>query len=97
MNRYQDFLPILIASALMYGLRLSGLLLGARLPRSGRAKRMMDALPGAIFAAIVLPGALSAGWVGVTAAAGTAICTRKTGNVLLGMLVGVGLVALLRR
>jgi len=95
MNR--DLAAVLLTALLVYALRLSGLLLGERIPRSGPARRVLDALPGAVFAALVAPGILAAGWPGLAAAGGIFLCVRKTGNVLLAMLLGVALVALLRR
>lgn len=88
---------ILLAAAATYGLRLGGLLLASRLPREGRFKRFMDALPGTILLALVAPGALAAGPWGLVAAAATAVCTWKTGQVFLAMLVGVAIVAVQRQ
>jgi Predicted membrane protein len=56
----------------------------------------MDALPGAVFAALVFPGIVGAGVPGGVAAGVIFAATRKTGNVLLALLLGVGTVALLR-
>ena len=85
------------AAAATYGLRLGGLLLSDRLPKGGRFRRVMDALPGTILLSLVAPGALAAGAWGVLAAGITALCTWKTRNVFLSMLVGMGIVAVTRR
>ncbi len=85
-----------LSAILTYGLRVGGLLLGSRLPRSGRFKKFMDALPGTILLSLVAPGIISAGFWGCVAALCTAICTYKTKNVFLSMLVGMTIVAVHR-
>lgn len=90
-------MAVLGAAAATYGLRLGGLLLSDRLPRYGALRRFMDALPGTILLSLVAPGILAAGVWGAVAAAATAICTWKTRNVFMAMLVGVGIVAAARR
>jgi uncharacterized membrane protein len=90
-------LAILGAAAVTYGLRLGGLLLSDRLPQNGAFRRFMEALPGTILLSLVAPGILAAGIWGAVAAAATAICTWKTRNVFLSMLVGVAIVAATRR
>ena len=87
---------ILLAAAITYALRLGGLLLADWLPRKGRFKVFMDALPGAILVALVAPGILSAGLWGCIAAACTAVLTWKTQNVFLAMLTGMLIVAVTR-
>lgn len=89
-------MAVLGAAAATYGLRLGGLLLSDRLPRYGAFRRFMDALPGTILLSLVAPGILAAGVWGAVAAAATAICTWKTRNVFLSMLVGVAIVAAAR-
>ena len=76
-----------------YGLRLSGLLLAGRLPKTGKFKRFMDALPGTILLSLIVPAAISAGPVGWLATILTGLCSLKTGNVFVSMLVGIGVVA----
>lgn len=87
---------IALSAALVYAIRFLGLVLGNRLPKTGSFKRGMDALPGTIFAALVFPGLAEAGLPGWAAAAVIFLVVRKTGNVLLAMLLGVGAVAMLR-
>lgn len=90
------FAVIALSAAFVYSIRFLGLVFGEKLPRTGFFKRGMDALPGAIFAALVFPGIVSAGIPGGVAAGVIFAATRKTGNVLLALLLGVGTVALLR-
>jgi uncharacterized membrane protein len=91
------FLTIGLAAVVTYSLRFGGLMLAEKLPRSGRWKRFMDALPGALLLSLIAPAIVSAGvWGGVGALA-TAVCAYKTGNTLLSMLLGVAIVALHRQ
>ncbi len=58
---HQGAIPsILLASAITYALRLGGLLLADRLPKSGPARRFLDCLPGTILVSLTVPGALHA-------------------------------------
>ena len=88
---------VLGAAAVTYGLRLGGLLLAERLPQNGGFRRFMEALPGTILLSLVAPGILAAGPWGAVAAASTAVCTWKTRNVFLSMIIGVVIVATARR
>jgi branched-subunit amino acid transport protein len=87
---------IALSALLVWGIRFLGLVFGEKLPRTGFFKRAMDALPGAIFAALVCPGIVEAGIPGGVASCVIFVVTRKTGNVLLSLFLGVGTVALLR-
>lgn len=93
----QVLITIGCAAMVTYGLRLGGLLLAGRLPRSGGWKCFMDALPGTILISLIAPGIVSAGWWGGLGALATAICAHKTGNVILSMVLGVAIVALQRQ
>ena len=87
------WLAILCAALVTYSLRLSGLLLAGRLPKTGRFKRFMDALPGTILLSLIIPAAIAAGPIGWLATAITGMCSLKTGNVFVSMLVGIIIVA----
>ena len=87
---------IFLAGALVFLIRYTGLVLGDRLPKTGFFKRLMDALPGTVFAALVFPGLVDTGWPGAVAAAVIFVATRKTGNVMVAMLLGMATVAMLR-
>ncbi|MCB2217050.1 AzlD family protein [Desulfofustis glycolicus] len=88
------WLVIGAAALVTYGLRISGLLLAGRLPKSGRFKTFMDALPGTILLSLIIPAAVAAGPIGWLATLATGLCSCKTGNVFLSMVVGVAIVAL---
>ncbi len=90
-------LTIGLAAVVTYSLRFGGLILAEKLPRSGRWKRFMDALPGAILLSLIAPEIVSAGLWGGVGAVATAVCAYKTGNTLLSMLLGVTIVALHRQ
>jgi uncharacterized membrane protein len=92
-----EWAAIGLCAAVTYGLRLGGLLLASRLPESGRIKRAMDALPGAILLALVAPSVAGAGLWGFLGAGLTALLVRVTGNVFLAMAAGVGVVAAARQ
>lgn len=81
------------AACVTYSLRFGGLLLAGRLPKTGRFKRFMDALPGTILLSLIVPTALSGGVWSWVATLCTALCSLKTGNVFLSMMVGVAIVA----
>ncbi len=84
------------AIGVTYGLRLGGLLLSERLPRSPVFRTFMEALPGTILLALVAPGIVAAGPWGCTAALVTVLTALKTRQTLLAMLAGM-LVIILQR
>jgi uncharacterized membrane protein len=55
------FLTIGGAAVATYGLRIGGLLLAERLPKTTRFKRFITALPGTILLSLIVPAAISAG------------------------------------
>lgn len=89
-------LTIGAAALVTYGLRIGGLLLAGRMPRSGRFKVFLDTLPGTILLSLVVPGILAEGAWGAVAALSVAVCARKTGNLFLAMVIGVGIIAVRR-
>ena len=95
-NDLNAIAAILGAAVVTYALRLGGLLLAERMPRSPAFRSFMDALPGTILVALVVPGIMVAGWIGWGAAFLTAISAYKSKNILLSMLVGMGTVAVWR-
>ena len=87
---------ILLASGLTYGLRLGGLLLADRLPRSGPARRFLDYLPGTILLSLTVPGALHAGVEGMIGLGVCLLVFMRTRSMLLTMAAGMAGVCLLR-
>ncbi|MBI5594276.1 MAG: AzlD domain-containing protein [Deltaproteobacteria bacterium] len=87
---------ILLAAGLTYGLRLGGLLLADRLPKSGPARRFLDYLPGTILLSLTVPGALHAGIEGIIGLGACLLVFLRTRNMLLTMAAGMAGVCLLR-
>jgi len=85
----QVLLAVGLSALATFSLRLGGLLLAARLPRCGRFRQGMDALPGALLFALVLPSMVAEGTWGLVAGAVTALVVVRTRNSLLAMLVGM--------
>jgi len=92
----KTFMVIGAAACVTYTLRLGGLLLAGRLPKAGRFKRFMDALPGTILLSLIVPAALNGGLWSWIATGCTALCSLKTGNVFVSMLLGVAIIAMSR-
>lgn len=93
----QVVIAVALAAAVTYSLRLGGLLLASRLPRSGRFRRGMDALPGALLFSLVLPSIVAEGAWGLIAAAVTAVVVLRSRNTLAAMLCGMLVIFLARR
>ena len=87
---------ILLASVITYCLRLGGLLLADRLPKSGPARRFLDTLPGAILRSLTVPGAINSGIEGIFGLGACLLVFMRTRNLLLTMAAGMAGVCLLR-
>jgi uncharacterized membrane protein len=91
--------PWLVIGGLMtatFAIRLSGILLGQRIPRDGRWPRALNALPGCLLVSLVLVQVLSGGpreWIAAVVALAAAILTK---NLPLTMAVGIASIWLLR-
>ncbi len=87
---------ILLASAITYGLRLGGLLLADRLPKTGPARRFLDTLPGTILLSLTVPGAINSGIEGIFGLGACLLVFLRTRNLLLTMAAGMVSVCLFR-
>lgn len=87
-------IAILAMTLATYATRLSGLLIGRFLPRQGRMKHALDALPPAVLTAVVAPAILS-GPAEIIAGAVTLIMALRFA-LFPSMLVGVGTIVLCR-
>ncbi|PNU20763.1 AzlD domain-containing protein [Geothermobacter hydrogeniphilus] len=85
----QVFLAVGLAAIATYSLRLGGLLLASRFPKSGRFRKGMDALPGALLFSLVVPTIVTEGLWGVLATILTAAVVLRSHNTLVAMLVGM--------
>ena len=92
----KTYVVIACAACVTYALRLGGLLLAGRLPKTGRFKQFMDALPGTILLSLIVPAALNGGLWSWIATGCTALCSLKTGNVFVSMVLGVFVIAMSR-
>lgn len=80
-----------------FAIRMSGILVGQRIPRKGRWARALNALPGSLIVALVSVSLLSGGpleWLAGAAALAVAVLTR---NLPLTMAAGIVTVWMLRQ
>jgi uncharacterized membrane protein len=89
-------LAIAAMTAATLSLRLGGYFLMSYVEVTPRVRRMMDALPGSVIAAAVLPVALEGGPVAMIAVLLAMATMYVTRNDIIAMLTGVGAAALLR-
>lgn len=89
-------LAVGLSAVVTYSLRLGGLLLGSRFPRTGRFRKGMDALPGALLFSLVVPSMVAEGPVGLFAGSMTALVMVRSRNSLLSMLVGMLVIIIAR-
>jgi len=88
---------ILGMALVTYGARGGGYLIGERLPRTGRMAAALKAIPGGVLIGIIVPGALFGGPAEFVAALAVAAVSLLTRNLIAAMVVGVGLVWVLRQ
>lgn len=89
-------LAIAIMGMVTVALRLGGFFLMRYVPVTPRVRRMLDALPGSVIAAAVLPVAIQGGTVAVAAIAAAILVMALSRNDVVAVLAGVGIAALLR-
>ncbi len=96
----QISLPTLIAilgmACVTYATRISGLAFMSRVKLSKRMEAWLRYIPGTILISLVAPTVLTDGPAEALAALATALIAWRTRNLLLAMLVGVGVVLILR-
>jgi uncharacterized membrane protein len=89
-----NLLAILAMAVATYATRIGGMLLGGYLPRTGRIRQALDALPAAVLTAVIAP-AIVAGTAEMIAAALTLVAALRL-PMIVAVLIGMGSVALLR-
>lgn len=87
---------ILVMAAMNYLMRAAGFWVMAHLPLTKRTRGMLEALPGSIVAATVLPIVARSGPAAAIAVAAAAAVMILRGNSFLAVAVGVATAALLR-
>lgn len=93
---YPVLLAILGMTAVTYLMRVGGFWLMGRVPLTPRIRRMLDALPGAVVCATIVPLVIKNGLpAGLGLIAVVAILALR-GHEFLAVFAGVGLVALAR-
>jgi uncharacterized membrane protein len=89
-----SLLAILAMAVATYATRLAGMLLGGYLPRTGRVRQGLDALPAAVLTAVIAP-AVIVGSAEIIAAAATLLAALRLPMVL-AVLIGMATVSILR-
>ncbi|MEM6667350.1 MAG: AzlD domain-containing protein [Pseudomonadota bacterium] len=79
---------IVLLGAVTFGLKVSGALLFRAVPQTGPVRRFIDALPGAILIALVVPYGLALGVPGAIGIVVSFAAMRITGNMLLSSAIG---------
>jgi len=89
-------LAIVVMAAMNYLMRAAGFWVMAQVPLTRRTRGMLEALPGSIVAATVLPIVARSGPAAAIAVAAAAAVMIWRGNSFLAVAVGVAMAALLR-
>ena len=90
------WLVILALTVTTFAIRLSGALLGQRIPTHGRWATALRALPGSLIVSLVVVSLLTGGpreWAAAVVATGVAVITR---NLPLTMIAGIAAIWMLR-
>jgi uncharacterized membrane protein len=87
-------IAIVAMAAVTYGTRIGGMLFGDRLPRTGRIKQALDALPAAVLTAVIAPAA-TAGKAEIIASAATVAAALRLPT-LAAIAIGMACAAVLR-
>lgn len=89
-------LAIALMALVTYACRAGGYWLMGRVTMSRRVEVGLTYLPGAVLISLVAPAMVDEGAPGVVAVAMTAVAMRRTNNLLVAMVAGIGTVWLLR-
>ena len=82
---------------IMYLTRAGGYWLVGRLTPTPRITRIIEQLGGVTLVALTAPAVVAAGTPGIIAAAVAALTAWRTGNLLAAMLLGMGVIHVLRQ
>jgi len=89
-------LVILGMAVATYAARAGGYWLMGRVPLSGRLEQALRHVPGAVLVAIIAPTVVAGGVAEKAAAVATALAALRTGNLLVSLVCGVGVVLAVR-
>ena len=89
-------LAVAAMTAVTLSMRLGGYFLMSYVTVTPRVRRMLDALPGSVIAAAVLPVALQGGAVAIAAVVLAMLAMYLSRSDIVAIVVGVGAAALLR-
>jgi uncharacterized membrane protein len=87
---------IAVMAAATFVIRASGFWLMGRVRLTPRVRRMLEALPGSIVVAAVLPIAAKSGTAAILAVSVAAVTMIVCRSALLGVVLGIGMAALAR-
>lgn len=90
-------LAIALMAVVTYACRAGGYWLMGRVSMSPRVEIGLTYLPGAVLVSLVAPAMAEEGIPGVCAVAVTAMAMRRTNNLLIAMVAGIGTVWLVRQ
>lgn len=96
MQVWGPWLAIVAMAGATYLCRISGVVLMSRVRMTERLRRGLEALPGSIMVATVLPIAVESGAAAVGGVAAAATAMTLLGHELAGILAGLAAVAALR-
>lgn len=90
-------LAIILAMAMItVASRLGGYWLSGRIALDGRTEAALNLIPGTILTALVAPAIVTEGIGGAAAAGVAVVMMRKTGNLIVTLLAGVGVLMVFR-
>ncbi|HWV35303.1 MAG TPA: AzlD domain-containing protein [Thermomicrobiales bacterium] len=93
-----EFLITMLGMAvILYATRIGGLWIINRLPASSSLDVWLNQLPAVTLIALAAPAIAREGWIGAVAAIAIWTVMKVNGNIMLAMVLGVGIVALLRQ
>lgn len=92
----EDLLTLLGMALIAYMTRAGGFWLMSRVAPSPMVERWLQRIPGAVLVAVVAPTLFPPSPAQVLAAVSTILTAIYTKNVLLAMLVGIGMISVLR-
>lgn len=96
LDRYGVWVAIVALSVVTFLIRAGGFWLMGHIPLTPRLRRMLEALPGAVVVATVLPIVVRGGFASGVAIAGAVLIMALRRNDLLAVFCGLAIVAALR-